>query len=197
MPVWGRLREPAIAAFFASCFLMMFAHAALYAFYSLYLHGFGWSKTAIGLAWTIGVLAEIVIFRVQKPLFDRFGALPLLGMSFAAAALRFALVGWGGAALVAVVIGQLLHAITFGVHHSAVMALLHRWFGAAEQGRAQAMYITLGYGLGGAAGGIVASRLWENVGPAAAFYSAAVAAALGWVAVALCRRMEYPRASND
>lgn len=196
VPVWGRLREPAIAAFFASCFLMLFAHAALYAFYSLHLHGFGYSKTFIGLAWTIGVLAEIVVFRVQKRLFDRFGALPLLAASFVAAALRFALIGWGGGALAVVVVAQLLHAVTFGVHHSAVMALLHRWFGPAEQGRAQAMYITLGYGLGGASGGIVASRLWEHVSPASAFYGAALAAFLGWGAVALCRRFDYARVSG-
>lgn len=197
VPVWGRLREPRIAAFFVSCFLMMFAHAALYAFYSLYLDGFGWSKTAIGAAWTIGVLAEIVVFRVQKRLFDRFGALPLLAASFAVAVGRFALIGWGGGALVVVVVGQLLHAVTFGVHHSAVMALLHRWFGVAEQGRAQAMYITLGYGLGGAAGGIVASRLWQDASPSVAFYGAAAAAALGWVAVALCRRFDYARPRDN
>ncbi len=196
VPVWGRLREPAIAAFFVSCFLMMFAHAALYGFYSLYLNGLGWSKTAIGLAWTIGVLAEIVVFRVQKRLFDRFGALPLLSASFAVAALRFALIGWGGGALVAVVLVQLMHAVSFGVHHSAAMALLHRWFGVAEQGRAQAMYITLGHGLGGAAGGLVASRLWQQVGPAAAFQGAALAAVLGWGAVALCRRFDYARSSR-
>ncbi len=196
VPVWGRLREPVIALFFVSCFLMLFAHAALYAFYSLYLHDAGWSKTAIGLAWTVGVLAEIVVFRVQKRLFDRFGALPLLGLSFAVAALRFALVGWQGAALPVVVLTQLMHAVTFGVHHSAVMALLHRWFGPAEQGRAQAMYITLGYGLGGAAGGIVASRLWEHVGAAAAFQGASLAALAGWGAVALCRRFDYARSGQ-
>jgi len=191
--VWRRLREPAIAAFFASSFLMMFAHAALYGFFSLYLDGLGWTKSAIGLAWTIGVLAEIVLFRVQRRLFERFDALWLLAASLAVAAARFEMLGWGGGAVAVVVVVQLLHAVTFGVHHSAVMALLHRWFEPVQQSRAQALYITLGYGLGGACGGVVASRLWEHVGPTAAFHGAAFAAALGWACVAWCRRMQYAR----
>jgi len=190
-PVWRRLREPAIAAFFASCFLMLFAHAALYAFYSLYLERAGYSKTAIGLAWTLGVVAEIVLFRVQRGLFERFGALALLGASLAVAALRFALVAAVGTQPWAVIVTQLMHAVTFGLHHSAVMALLHRWFGTAQQGRAQAMYTTLGYGLGGGAGGITAGWLWAGIGPQAAFYAAALAAALGWGAVVLVRRFDY------
>ena len=190
-PLWTRLREPRVALFFASCFLMLFAHAALYVFYSLYLDGFGWSKTGIGFAWTLGVLAEIVLFRYQRPLFERFGALSLLSASLAVAVARFALVGWGGGWLPAVVLSQLMHAITFGVHHSAAMALLQRWFGAGQQGRAQALYAAIGYGLGGGSGGIVAGWMWARVEPAAAFYGAAAAAALGWAAVAACRRFEY------
>jgi PPP family 3-phenylpropionic acid transporter len=84
-----------------------------------------------------------------------------------------------------------MHAITFGVHHSAAMALLQRWFGAGQQGRAQALYAAIGYGLGGGSGGIVAGWMWARIEPAAAFYGAAAAAALGWAAVAACRRFEY------
>jgi PPP family 3-phenylpropionic acid transporter len=186
-----RLREPVIAAFFASCFLMLFAHAALYAFYSLYLDRLGFSKTAIGAVWTLGVLAEIVLFRVQRPLFERFGALPLLSFSMAVTVVRFALIGWDGGWWPVVVVTQLMHAITFGMHHSAVMALLHRWFEPAQQARAQALYTTIGYGIGGSLGGLAASAWWQQAGPPAAFYGAAVAAALGWLAVALCQRFEY------
>lgn len=191
--VWRRLGDPLIAAFFVANFLMMFAHAALYGFYSLYLDGFGWSKSAIGLTWTIGVVAEIVVFRVQHLIFGRFTALGLLGFSVAIAALRFALLAWAEDALPGVIVGQLLHAITFGVHHSAVMALIHRWFEPGQQGRAQALYVTIGYGLGGSCGGLAASWLWQHVGPGAAFHGASVAAGVGWLAVLVCGRIEYAR----
>ncbi len=59
------LRRPDVAWFLASAFLMMFAHAALYVFYSLWLAQLGYSKFAIGVMWTIGVVAEIVFFYYQ------------------------------------------------------------------------------------------------------------------------------------
>ncbi|HPU52656.1 MAG TPA: MFS transporter, partial [Burkholderiaceae bacterium] len=195
--VWHRLREPRIALFFASCALMMFAHAALYAFFSLYLDRHGYAKTWIGAIWSLGVVAEIALFRWQSRLFERFGALSLLSFSMACAALRFALIGWGEGQWAVVLVSQLLHAITFGVHHSAAMALLHRWFEPGEQGRAQALFVTLGYGIGGSIGGLAAGWWWDHVSPAWAFYSAAIAAALGWVTVAGSRRFEYARAESD
>ena len=193
--VWRRLREPRIALFFVSCGLMMFAHAALYAFFSLYLDRHGYAKTWIGAIWALGVVAEIALFRWQRGLFERFGALPLLSFSMACAALRFALIGWGEGQWGIVLASQLLHAITFGVHHSAAMALLHRWFEPGEQGRAQALFVTLGYGVGGSIGGLAAGWWWDHVAPGWAFYSAALAAGLGWLAVAACRRFEYAAAA--
>ncbi len=185
-----RLRQPHVLAFFASAFLMLFAHAALYAFLSLYLAQLGYSKTAIGLLWALGVVAEIAIFWTQRRLFDRFGAIRLLGVSLWAAVLRFALIGLAAAWLPALVLAQLLHAVTFGIHHSAVVATLQRWFEPAQQARAQALYVMIGYGLGGTLGVLVASRVWVVVSPAAAFLVSAGAAALGAWVFRRCRRPE-------
>ena len=182
MRVRERLRQPRVQAFFASAFLMLFAHAALYAFLSLYLAQLGYSKTAIGLLWALGVVAEIAVFWVQHRLFSRFGVIPLLGASLWVAALRFALIGLAAEWLPALVVAQLLHAVTFGIHHSATVATLQRWFEPAQQGRAQALYVMVGYGLGGALGVLAASWVWTAVSPPAAFLMSAVAAALGgWV----------------
>lgn len=189
--VWRRLREPKLAAFFLANALMIFAHAALYAFFSLYLDRHGYSKSWIGAIWSLGVVVEILLFRWQHHLFNRFGALSLLGFSLATAAVRFALIGWGEGHWAIVLVSQLLHAITFGVHHSGAMVLLHRWFAPGEQGRAQALYATLAYGVGGSAGGLAAGWCWENASPAWAFYCAALAALVGCGAVVACQRFEY------
>ncbi len=182
MRVRERLRQPRVRAFLASAFLMLFAHAALYAFLSLYLAQLGYSKTAIGLLWAVGVVAEIAIFWVQRRLFERFGAIRLLHASLWVAALRFALIGLAATWLPALVLAQLLHAVTFGIHHSATVATLQRWFEPAQHARAQALYVTVGYGLGGALGVLVATAVWSAVSPSAAFMVSAAAAALGgWV----------------
>ncbi len=188
-----RLREPAVLAFLASAFLMVFAHAALYAFFSLYLERLGYSRTAIGAIWAIGVVAEIMLFMLQRRLFDRLSAMHLLAFSFLVCALRFAMVGASGGALWVLVLGQLMHAVTFGLHHSASMAVLHAWFGPAQQGRAQAAFIVVAYGLGGTTGGLAAGWLWERFSPEATFFGAALAALAGWAAVVLADRLDRDR----
>jgi PPP family 3-phenylpropionic acid transporter len=188
-----RLLEPAVIAFLASAFLMVFAHGALYAFYSLFLERLGYGTTAIGVIWGVGVVAEIALFTLQRRLFDRIPAMGLLAFSFAVCALRFALIGASGGALVVLVAAQLMHAITFGLHHSASMAVLHRWFEPTQQARAQAAFIVVAYGFGGSLGGLAAGALWERVSPSAAFLGAAVAGALGGVAAVAAARLERDR----
>jgi PPP family 3-phenylpropionic acid transporter len=191
VPLGHRLREPAVMAFLVSAFLMVCAHGALYAFWSLYLERQGYSRTAIGVIWAVGVLAEIALFAWQRRLFQRFDAMRLLQMSFIVCALRFAVVGTIDAMpLWCVIATQLLHAITFGVHHSASMAVLHRWFEPSQQAQAQAAYIVVAWGMGGGVGGSLAAWLWSQISPGAAFLGAALTALLGWIAVTVAAR--YP-----
>lgn len=192
-----RLREPAVLAFLASAFLMVFAHAALYSFFSLYLERLGYSRSAIGAIWAIGVVAEILLFMLQRRLFDRLSAMRLLAFSFLVCTLRFAMVGGSDGALWILVLGQLMHAVTFGLHHSASMAVLHAWFDPVHQGRAQAAFIVVAYGLGGTTGGLAAGWLWERFSPAATFFGAALAAAAGWIAVVLADRLDRRRRAGS
>lgn len=185
-----RLREPAVLAFLASAFLMVFAHAALYSFFSLFLERHGYSTTAIGAIWAIGVVAEIALFMLQRHLFDRLSAMRLLAFSFLVCGLRFAMIGASEGALWVLVWAQLMHAATFGLHHSASMAVLHRWFEPAQQGRAQAAFIVVAYGLGGSVGGLTAGWLWEHLSPTAAFFGAALAGLVGWGAVILSAKLD-------
>lgn len=187
-PLGARLREPAVVAFLASVFFMIFAHGALYGFWSLYLERQGYSRTAIGAIWAIGVVAEILLFALQRRLFERFSAVALLAFSLWFAALRFAWVASTDAQVLVVVVSSLMHAVTFGLHHSASMALLHRLFPPAQQARAQAIFIVVGYGLGAGLGGVMAGLLWEHLSPSAPWWGAAAACVLGAVAIRLHAR---------
>ncbi len=189
-PVLARLREPAVVAFLASAFLMVFAHAALYAFFSLFLERHGYGTTAIGAIWGVGVAAEIALFMLQRRLFDRASPMRLLAFSFLVCGLRFAMVAASGGALWVLLWAQVMHAATFGLHHSASMAVLHRWFEPAQQARAQAAFIVVAYGGGGTLGGLASGWLWERVSPPAAFWASAAAGLAGWVAVVLAARLE-------
>ncbi len=122
-----------MVAFLVSAFLMVFAHAALYAFFSLFLERHGYGTTAIGAIWGVGVAAEIALFMMQRRLFDRASPMRLLAFSFLVCGLRFAMVAASDGALWVLLWAQVMHAATFGLHHSASMAVLHRWFEPAQQ----------------------------------------------------------------
>ena len=173
------LKQPAVAVFFTSAFFMIFAHAALYTFYSLQLDRLGFSKTQIGLFWSVGVLAEIGLFYFQHVLFDRFSLVQLLLFSFICAVVRFILIGLAEASVVLLILAQLLHAVTFAVHHSASVGLIRQWFAPNQQVRAQALYIVIAYGFGGTLGGLALAQVWDRLSSAAVFFTAAAAAAVG------------------
>lgn len=182
------LKKKEVIAFFASTFLMIAAHSALYVFYSLYLAQLGYSKTVIGLMWSLGVVAEIVFFFYQAPLFRRFGIQNMMMGSLLIAVVRFLMIGFCAQSLFLLLIAQILHAATFGVHHSASVAMLQRWFSGHLQSRGQALFFSISYGLGGTFGGLVLSSIWDISG-AQTVYLVAAGFALGGAAAAMlsCR----------
>lgn len=186
--VLALLRRRDVRAFFLSAFLMIAAHAALYVYYSLYLAQIGYSNTVIGLMWSLGVVVEIVFFFYQTPLFKRFGIEKLMIASLVAAFVRFLLIGFGAESLWLLLIAQLLHAATFGVHHSAAIATLQRWFSGALQARGQALYTSISYGLGGTLGALLLSPLWDTFGAPAVYLVASLLALAGAIAAAQCYR---------
>jgi PPP family 3-phenylpropionic acid transporter len=190
IPLAALLRRPEVAAFFTSTFLMIAAHAALYVFYSLYLAGLGYSNTVIGLMWALGVIVEIAFFFYQAPIFKRFGVRNLMVASLLIAVARFLLIGFGAQSLILLLIAQVLHAATFGVHHSASIATLQRWFFGPLQARGQALFTSISYGLGGTMGGLILSALWDTFGPQAVYLAAAMFSLAGAGAAILCYRWQ-------
>jgi PPP family 3-phenylpropionic acid transporter len=180
----SQLKRREVAAFFLSTFLMIAAHAALYVFYSLYLEQMGYSKTVIGLMWALGVICEIVFFFYQAPIFRRFGVERLMVASLVLAFFRFLIIGYGAASILLLLVAQVLHAATFGVHHSASIATLQRWFSGPLQARGQALFISISYGMGGTLGGLILSACWDTFGARTVYLVAAIFALGGAVAAA-------------
>lgn len=182
-----------VATFFGSTFLMIAAHASLYVFYSLYLARLGYSNTVIGLMWSLGVVVEIVFFFYQAPLFRRFGVRKLMIASLLIGVLRFMLIGFGAESLAILLVAQILHAATFGVHHSASIFTLQRWYSGALQARGQALFTSISYGLGGTLGGLVLSLIWDTFGPHAVYLAAAMFSLAGAGAAMLSYHWQLQR----
>ncbi len=175
------LRRPEILAFLAAGLLMQVSHGAYYAFYSIYLKSVGYTGLAVGGLWAWAVFVEVLVFLGMHRLLEHFGARRVLLASLALAVLRWLLIG-NLVDLVAVqVLAQALHAATFGAFHASAIHLAHHYFPGRAQGRGQALYNSLSFGAGGAAGSLLAGRLWSESDPAVTFGVAALAAGLGWL----------------
>lgn len=175
------LRRPEILAFLASCLLMQVSHGAYYAFYSIYLKAAGYGSLAVGGLWAWGVFIEVLVFLRMHRLLERFGARRVLLASLGLAVLRWLLIGNLVGLAAVQVLAQALHAATFGAFHASAIHLAHHYFPGRAQGRGQALYNSLSFGAGGAAGSLLAGWLWTGFGPAVTYGVAALAAGLGWL----------------
>ncbi|MCX8145692.1 MAG: MFS transporter [Azovibrio sp.] len=193
-PVGGILAQARVRALFGACFAMSLAHGAYYIFYSIHLAAHGYQKAEVGLLWALGVLAEILVFMAMPRLTRRLGLRRILLVSFAAAVVRFLLIGWGVGALWALLVAQLLHALTFGAFHAAAVAVVHHCFPGATQARGQALYSSLSFGAGGLLGGLLSGYLWESAGAGWTYSLSALAAlAGGWLVWRWVRGAELER----
>ena len=179
-PVWTILRRPEVAALLGACFLMNLAHGPLYAFFSLYLVDHGYSKAAVGWMWSIGVVAEIIVFLLMPALMRRYTLSAILLACFAATAARFLMIGWGVDSAPILFAAQLLHGLSFGAYHAAAVTAIHRWFQGAHQVRGQAIYLSVSFGAGGVLGSALSGLSWDSIGPAWTFSFAAFAALAGY-----------------
>lgn len=191
-PLGTLLLRPEVLVLFAACFCMALAHGPYNAFYSIYLVDSGYSKTAVGGLWALSVVAEILVFLWMPRILSRFTIPQVMGFSLLCAVARFAVIGWAVEWPVAIAAAQLLHAATFGAHHAAALAAVHRIFAGRYQARGQALYSAAGFGAGGALGMFASGWLWTHAGPAWTFTCAAGVALLAGVLVAKCLRIPHP-----
>lgn len=177
------LMRPTVLALIAACFLMSAAHGPLYVFFSIHLVNHGYDKTLVGVLWSLGVVAEILVFAFLPRLMARFSLRSILLASFALAVARFLLIGWQVDSLPLLLVAQAMHGATFGAHHAAAVTALGRWFPRQQQGRVQAIYGSISFGAGGMLGNFVSGMTWSDWGPGWTYTLGAAFALLGWMLV--------------
>ena len=185
------LINPDVRWFLVSGFFMIFAHASLYVFYSLYLANLGYDKFQIGLFWALGVAAEVLFFYFQNKVLSRIDSEIVLQGAFGIGVVRFILIAFFPTTIV-LILAQLMHAGTFAAHHSAATKLLQRWFTGPLQARGQAIMATVSYGLGGTIGGLCAGWIWDLFQPRDVFVMSALACGIAGMAIQKLRPRQYP-----
>ena len=177
-PIWHVIRQREVMAFLIITFLMLCSHGPYYTFYTIYMEQLGYSSHMIGILWAVGVMAEIIVFLVMHRVLPRYGARRLLLLTLVLTTLRWSMIGFFGEDLSMLFLAQLLHAFSFGVFHAVGISLVHDFFTGSHQGRGQALYSSVGYGAGVAAGSVISGMLWDQHGAAVLYMFAASCAVL-------------------
>jgi len=178
----GVLRRPEVVALLVAAMLMAAAHGPYYTFFTIHLVDAGYSKTAAGWLWALGVICEVGVFMVMPRVLKRVRPETVLLASLFAAAIRFLLIGWFVDNLPLLLLAQWLHALTFAAYHAAAIGLVHRHFRGKNQARGQALYNSLAFGVGGSIGSLYSGAAWQTLGGAQT-YTIAAAFALAGAAV--------------
>ena len=103
-----QLMQPAILVFFFTCLLLHLSHGAYYTYYSIYLETFGHSKAYIGLLWSLGVVAEVVLFVYMHRWLKCSNVVSIMFVSLVLTALRWWLIAWYADNEVILIFAQLL-----------------------------------------------------------------------------------------
>ncbi len=186
------LKNKHIVALLLACLFVQASHGPYYTFYTLYAESHGYEKSWIGILWAIGVFSEVLAFALMPWLVKRFSLRLLLLVSLFSGSLRWLLIAFFIDNVYLTVFAQIFHASTFGIYHAVAIAYIHHYFKANNQGKGQALYSSISFGLGGALGSLYGGYLWQSAGSSITF---SIAAALSFIAFAISWQFAQPHPS--
>jgi MFS transporter, PPP family, 3-phenylpropionic acid transporter len=184
---WNLLRNRRFRLVAIGTALIQGAHAMIYSFGSIYWNDAGYSGTAIGLFWGIGVLAEVLLFQFSKRAFRLFAPITMIAIGAAASVLRWSLTPFE-AGFASMALLQAIHGLTFGAVHLGQMHFYNAEVPEERMGAAQAVGFVAGaVGLGTFT--LLSGPLYEALG-ARAFLVMAAASAVGLVFLLAAMRIQ-------
>jgi PPP family 3-phenylpropionic acid transporter len=178
------LRAPAFLAVVAAAGLIQASHATFYGFSTLDWKSAGLGGVTIGILWSIGVIAEIVLFAMSGRFPPLLSPANLLLIGGLAALLRWIAMAanppfWMLPPL------QSLHALSYGATHLGTMGVIGR-IAPRRLGATAQSYLSIVLGLSMAGMTALAGALFEAYG-ALSYAAMALAAGIG-VLIALAGR---------
>jgi len=182
--IWALLRDPRMRLLLAIAALHWICLSPYNVYFGVFLHDLGLAPEWWGLAYSTGVVMEVIVLMMFHHLQARFRLETLLAAAFAVSTARWLAIAAvkSPGALVAL---QTLHGMTFGMFWSAAIALIAATVPASLRATGQALLV-MSLNLGGAIGNAISGRVYDAHGSRLLFLLAAVGelAPLGVVLVA-------------
>jgi PPP family 3-phenylpropionic acid transporter len=167
-----------VLVFLFCAFLMLVSHGAYYGFFSIHLENLGFGSTFIGLAWALATVSEILVMLRSDQIFNRFSIKAVLIFSFMVAGLRWLILFFVQSAA-AILLAQVLHAITYGTFHIASILYIDHLAPDKTKTLGQAVNNATSYGLGLMVGFFFNGYLYEITGSFALFMISSLIALSG------------------
>ena len=164
------LRDAPFRAFLLTTALSQLAHSAYDVAFSLHLRDRGFTSDRVGLAWGLGVLAEVLLMAAPPWLVSRARPERLLGVALAGASVRWALIAVVRDPLVLFAL-QPLHALSFALVWLASLRFVRERTSREIHGSAQGIFVA-SHALGSIAGMIAWAPLYGAFGGSAIFAAA-------------------------
>ncbi len=178
-PLIDLLKNPAFMTCVAAATLIQASHTVYYAFSTLHWRGVGHTETIIGLLWGEGVLVEIALFAFGATFITRMGPGKLLMIAGLAGVVR-----WGALASTTsvefLIPIQLLHALTFGITHLAIIDYVMHRVPGNNAATAMGVYTATAFGIGSGLSMYASGYLFESLG-GAAFWGMAIMSGFGFL----------------
>jgi PPP family 3-phenylpropionic acid transporter len=181
-----------VLVFLACAVLMLISHGAYYGFFSIHLEDLGFSPFFIGVAWAVAAIAEIFVMVRSETIFRRFEVEKILFFSFVVAAVRWGFL-WFATSAAAILLTQVLHAVTYGAFHIASVLYIDQLSPEESKTLGQAVNNSLTYGLGLMIGYFISGGLYENLGGFSLFLFSAVVAVAAAVFFRVMERGSVPK----
>ena len=184
---WNLLRNRRFLLVTAGIALIQGTHAMIYSFGSIYWNDTGFSGTAIGAFWGIGVLAEVILFQFSRQAFRFAAPVTMVIIGATASVIRWSLMPFADGFLLMALL-QAVHGLTFGAVHLGQMHFYNSEVPEERMGAAQAV----GFVAGAMALGLftfMAGPLYDAYG-VNAFLVMACAAALGLACLLMAQRVQ-------
>ncbi len=180
-PVLEGVKELLGAQRFRLFLLVTFFWFASHSGYDLvigrHLRDLGGSGSHVGIAWGIGVTAEIVLMAFSAPLFARYSSGALFSWALFGTVLRWLLLAATPSLPLALAL-QPLHAVSFGLTWLSALALIQEQAPPSARATAQGAFSTAS-ALGASSGALLWGSLYEAQGGRVVFLVAAGIALLG------------------
>jgi PPP family 3-phenylpropionic acid transporter len=173
------VRLPVLWLFLAATSAIQATHAVYYLFGTIHWTAIGIPPTVIGALWSIGVVAEIVLFAFAARVAGRFGPVQLTMIGGVAALIRWICTSFDPP-LGLLFLLQAMHGLTFGATYLGAMHFMVRAFPPHMAATVQGVYASFSAGIGMGSAYLAAGPLYHTFG-ATAYLGMALLALVGLV----------------